>query len=77
MENRTPVLMLLAGQDKVVNSQAAESLAQRLRAASAITIPHAQHELLIERDALRAQVWAAFDAFMTPGDVTPPSASTD
>jgi lysophospholipase len=29
-------------------------------------IPGARHEILMERDAIRAQFWAAFDAFI-PG----------
>ena len=31
-----------------------------------IVIPGARHEILMERDAIREQFWAAFDAFI-PG----------
>lgn len=62
--NSTPVLMLLAGDDRVVDSLAAEALAQRMRGASALSLRGSRHEILIERDAIRAEFWAAFDAFM-------------
>ena len=32
----------------------------------AIVIPGARHEILMEREAIREQFWAAFDAFI-PG----------
>lgn len=63
-DSRTPILMMVAGRDEVVDSYAAEALAARLRGASAIRIPGARHEILIEGDAIRAQFWAAFDAFI-------------
>jgi lysophospholipase len=63
-KNRTPVLMLLAGNDRVVASAAAEALAQKMRGASAITLLGSQHEILMEKDAVLVEFWAAFDAFM-------------
>ena len=45
---------------------AAERFAARLKAGRAIVVPGAEHELLMERDDVRALVWAAFDAFI-PG----------
>jgi lysophospholipase len=63
-ENSTPVLMILAGDDQVVDSAAAEALAQRMRGASALTLRGSRHEILIERDEIRTEFWAAFDAFM-------------
>lgn len=62
--NRTPVLMLLAGADSVVETAAAEELALRYRGASAIILPGARHELLVETDEVRDAFWAAFDAFV-------------
>ena len=38
----------------------------RLKAGRVIVIPGARHEILMERDVLREQFWAAFDAFV-PG----------
>jgi lysophospholipase len=61
--NRTPILMLLAGADTVVDTRAAERLALRMRGASAIVIPTARHEILMETDDIRGEFWAAFDAF--------------
>lgn len=63
----TPVLMLAAGNDKVVDSRAIEELAMQLKAGAQIVIDGAQHEILQERDRLREQVWAAFDAFVPGG----------
>lgn len=62
----TPVLMLAAGDDRVVDTGKIERFGARLKAARTIVIPHCLHEILIERDVFRAQFWAAFDAFV-PG----------
>ena len=42
------------------------AFAARLKAGHAIVIPDSRHEILMERDAIREQFWAAFDAFI-PG----------
>jgi lysophospholipase len=63
---RVPVLMLAAGDDRVVSSKAIEALAMRLRAGSQIVLRGSRHEILQERDIIREQFWAAFDAFV-PG----------
>lgn len=62
--NRTPILMTIAGDDAIVDSQASAALAHRMRGASAITLRGARHEILMERDAIQTEFWAAFDAFM-------------
>jgi lysophospholipase len=67
-DNRTPALILTAGEDKVVDKHAAAALAHRLRGASTIELRGARHEILMETDAIRAQFWAAFDAFLQLGD---------
>jgi lysophospholipase len=64
---RVPVLMMAAGDDQIVSSKAIEDLAARLRAGSQIVMRGARHEILQERDAIREQFWAAFDAFV-PGE---------
>lgn len=64
---RTPTLMVLAGDERIVSNPTSEVLARRLRLTRAITIPGALHEILQERDAVRDQFWAAFDAFV-PGE---------
>jgi len=65
---RIPVLMLAASEDKIVEIKSTEALAARLRAGSQIVLQGARHEILQERDAIREQFWAAFDAFV-PGAV--------
>lgn len=64
---RTPVMAFLCGRDRIVSSRAIQRFTQRLPVASLIDIPGARHELLMERDELREQFWAAFDAFV-PGE---------
>jgi lysophospholipase len=61
-----PTLALLAGEDRVVSSRAAENFLARMKVGLALTLPGARHEILMETDAVREQFWAAFDAFI-PG----------
>lgn len=63
---RQPMLIIAAGSDSIVSTPATEEFAIRLRAGSHLVLPGAKHELLMEQDRLRAQFWAAFDAFV-PG----------
>ncbi|MDQ0468193.1 alpha/beta fold hydrolase [Labrys wisconsinensis] len=63
---RMPTLAVLAGEDRVVSTLAAESFVRKLRATRAVTVPGALHEVMQERDGLRDRFWAAFDAFV-PG----------
>jgi lysophospholipase len=63
---RQPLLLVAAGQDRVVSTPAIGAFAVRLRAGSHLVIPGARHELLMEQDRYREQFWAAFDAFV-PG----------
>ncbi|BAQ45701.1 alpha/beta hydrolase [Methylobacterium ajmalii] len=67
---RLPVLVVAAGADPVCSTPAAERFAARLAAGRTITLRGARHEILMERDAIRAQFWAAFDAFV-PGTAAP------
>jgi lysophospholipase len=69
-----PVLILGAGQDQVVSNMAIAKLAQELRAGAYIVVPGARHEIMNERDAIREQFWAAFDAFI-PGTRIPTEAA--
>lgn len=62
--NRTPLLILTASADTVVDAQAAAALAGRMRGASTLSLTGARHEILMETDAIQAEFWAAFDAFM-------------
>jgi lysophospholipase len=74
---RLPTLIVAAGADPVCATPATERFASRLKAGRVIVIPGARHEILMERDAIREQFWAAFDAFI-PGTPDPiPSARRD
>ncbi len=61
-----PMLMVTAGQDRIVSNRGIEELAMQLKAGDRIVIDGARHELLQEQDRFREQVWSAFDAFI-PG----------
>jgi lysophospholipase len=61
-----PILMVAGSLDRVVSVQAIEALAGELRAGSLVILPGARHDILMERNLLREQYWAAFDAFI-PG----------
>lgn len=67
-----PTLMVVPGGDRVVSATAMERFGQRLKAGTIVTIPGARHEILMERDELRAQFWAAFDAFVPGTSAVPP-----
>ena len=62
---KIPVLMLAAARDTVVSSAAIEHLGLRMRTGKHAVIAGAKHELFMENDLVRAQVFAAFDAFIT------------
>jgi lysophospholipase len=64
---RTPLLFVTAGGDTLVSSRAAEALAQRIKGAGLVSIAHARHEIMMERDIYREQFFAALDAFI-PGE---------
>jgi len=64
---RVPTLVLAAGRDRVVSTPAIERFAARLKTGPALVLPTARHEILMEADEIRAQFWAAFDAFI-PGE---------
>jgi lysophospholipase len=58
-----PVLLVCAGNDKVVVNRRAEEMGRRLRSGRTLTIYGAMHEMLQERDRFREQLLAAFSAF--------------
>ena len=63
---RVPALVFAGSADRIVDNRAIEIFAHRLKAGHLITLPGARHEILMERDRMRASFWAAFDAFI-PG----------
>jgi lysophospholipase len=64
---KVPILMLAAGDERLVSTQAAENLAKRLKNATCLVLPGSRHEIMMERAETRARFWAAFDAFI-PGE---------
>jgi lysophospholipase len=62
---RMPLLMLAAARDEVVSTSAIEQLGLTMRTGRHVVIAGARHELFMENDAIRGQVLAAFDAFIT------------
>jgi lysophospholipase len=66
---RQPILVISCSLDVVVSNAAIEDFATQLRTGSHLVVVGAKHELLMEQDRLRAQFWAAFDAFV-PGSGT-------
>ncbi|MGU9981612.1 alpha/beta fold hydrolase [Phreatobacter sp. HK31-P] len=64
---RQPMLLVGAARDPLIDTPRVEEFARRLKTGSAVVIPGSRHEPLHERDEIRAQFWAAFDAFV-PGE---------
>ena len=63
-EIATPILIVGAGADRVVHTPAEREYAKRLAGARYVEIADAEHEILMERDAIRARFWREFDAFV-------------
>ena len=61
---KCPVLIVAAGLDSVVDNEATRKFSERVAGVSVITIREALHEILLERDDIRGQFLAAFDAFV-------------
>lgn len=61
---KAPVLIVAAGRDRVVNTESARKFSEKAAAVSFVVIEDALHEILMERDPIRAQFFAAFDAFL-------------
>jgi lysophospholipase len=59
----TPVLVLEAGHERVVDPAAIDRAAARLPAVRRLRLPGAEHELLMERDDVRSRVFDALDRF--------------
>lgn len=59
-----PVLICGAGKDRIVLTGAEKQFAARLPRGEYIEFADAEHEILMENDAIRARFWAAFDGFV-------------
>ncbi|MCJ2033645.1 alpha/beta fold hydrolase [Methylobacterium sp. J-068] len=66
----TPILIVAAGADPVCGTPTIERFARNLRAGHLLVLPDARHEILSERDGIRQDFWAAFDAFMPGSDAS-------
>lgn len=60
----TPVLVLQASEDRIVDNDAQRALVDRMPHARLAVIDGAMHEILKERDEMRAQVWQAIGEFI-------------
>ena len=59
-----PLLVVSAGEDRVVSTHATSDFAEQLKIGAHVVIPDSKHEILQERDEVRQQFWAAFDAYL-------------
>jgi lysophospholipase len=67
---KCPVLMVLAGRDRVVNNSAAEDFARRVPGVSVVYIQDSLHEILMERDVIREEFLAGLDNYLAEGAAT-------
>jgi lysophospholipase len=60
----TPVMMLLAGRERVVDNKAAHRYVANMPGVSVVTIQQSLHEIMLESDAVRKEFFAAFDSYI-------------
>ena len=63
-EIRVPVLIAQATKDQLIEGDALQHAAKHIPGADFMRVEGSQHEILMERDALRAVFWQAFDRFV-------------
>lgn len=61
---KTPVLILQAGEDTIVDNAAQSAFARRMPHGKLVSIDGAMHEILKEKDEHRAKIWQAIGEFM-------------
>ena len=61
---RCPVLIVAAGRELVVDIEATYRFSHKVTGVSMVVIREALHEIMLERNEVRAQFLAAFDAFV-------------
>ncbi|MEM0986704.1 MAG: alpha/beta hydrolase [Pseudomonadota bacterium] len=64
-----PILVASASEEKLVNNQAHARLAKRIPDCTHIQVDGAMHEILMETDDKRDQLWTAFDALMAKAGI--------
>jgi lysophospholipase len=63
---RTPILLISAGEDRIVSNKAQKEICSLLPNCRFMEIPGSRHEILVETDAVRSIFWDQFDRFMGP-----------
>ena len=58
----TPIVVLTAGEEKIVDNRGARRVADRVPGARLVDVAGAYHEILMETDDIRAVFWREFDA---------------
>jgi len=61
---RSPVLIVASGDERVVSQESIYKFSARVGHVPLVVVESAYHEVLLERDSMREQFWAAFDSFM-------------
>jgi lysophospholipase len=56
-----PLLLITAGEDRLIDPKSHAQVAARLRHGEHFTIATARHEIMMETDDIRALFWEAFD----------------
>jgi lysophospholipase len=67
---RVPVLVVAADIEKVTSTETCHLLAAKEPNVVTVVVEYSRHEILMERDHVREQFWAAFDAFIEGKDPT-------
>lgn len=60
----TPLLVVGAGKDRICITPQTRAFAEAAPHAEYVEIKDAEHEIMMERNPIRAEFWKAFDAFM-------------
>jgi lysophospholipase len=64
----TPTLVFGAGRDRIVDTEAIRGFTARMPNGRYVEIADAEHEILMENDAIRTQFWEGFDRFVAGFD---------
>lgn len=60
----TPVLIIGAGRDRIVETEAEREFAPHLAHGKYLELADSEHEILMENDSIRERFWKAFDEFI-------------
>ncbi len=60
----TPLMIITAGDDRVVSNRAQSAICARIPGCVRKTIPGARHEILFESDPIRGEFWRYFERFV-------------